>query len=291
MAVNGEAGLPAPDETRHCAAQVRRTGSYRASRKYRAIRTAGLRRKVIEPLVLAKPGHRKPGAPRSTTDSDRRRDRHRLGSAASDSSGSPPGTGSGRSSFRSASAVATLSQPGVLPAGRSIARRIASRGVVACARPGLPTRRASQNLCQPLRFPRPRLSWCITSTAPRGVCTVTTSERLRSALPAGTSWFGLGECHGFQLFRVRLRISPADSDACAVGVRTSASGGQAAALAVDAGVAPISVMSVRAVMTAASMLRDESGDLLRPHRRCARRRRPPGRPARAGARPPRSPRA
>ena len=96
----------------------------------------------------------------------------------------PPGMGSGRSSFRSASAAATLNQPGVLPAGR----RIASRGVVACAQPGLPRRRASQNLCQPPRFRRPRLSWCITSTAPRGVCTVTTSERLRSALPAGTSW-------------------------------------------------------------------------------------------------------
>jgi hypothetical protein len=44
---------------------------------------------------------------------------------------------------------------------------------------------ASQNLCQPLRLPRPRISWCMTSTRPRGVVTLTISERLRGALPAG----------------------------------------------------------------------------------------------------------
>jgi hypothetical protein len=48
------------------------------------------------------------------------------------------------------------------------------------------SRDGTQNVRQPVPLLRPRISWCITSTRPRGVGTVTIGERLRSALP-GTS--------------------------------------------------------------------------------------------------------
>ena len=88
-------------------------------------------------------------------------------------------------SSRSAAAAAPLSQAGSLRGGSSIALLIASGAVGASPHPLLPFLRASQNHVQELLRLRPRISWRSTSTSPRGVATVTVSDRLRTALPAG----------------------------------------------------------------------------------------------------------
>jgi hypothetical protein len=91
-------------------------------------------------------------------------------------------------SSRSASAAASSSQAGSLPGDSRIALLIASRAVDASLHPLVPLLRASQNHVQELPRLRPRISWRATSTSPRGVTTVTASDRLRTALPAGISF-------------------------------------------------------------------------------------------------------
>lgn len=68
--------------------------------------------------------------------------------------------------------------------GSSAALRIASRDVVASHQSVLPARRAIQAQLQALARLSPRISWRPTSTGPRGVETVTITERFRTALPA-----------------------------------------------------------------------------------------------------------
>jgi hypothetical protein len=88
-------------------------------------------------------------------------------------------------SSRSASVAASLSQAGSLRGGSSIALLIASRAVDASLHPLLPPLRASQNQVQELPRLTTRISWRTTSTPPRGVATVTVSDRLRTAPPVG----------------------------------------------------------------------------------------------------------
>jgi hypothetical protein len=91
-------------------------------------------------------------------------------------------------SSRSASAAASFNQAGSLPGASKIALLIASRAVDASLHPLVPLLRASQNHVQELPRLRLRISWRATSTSPRGVTTVTVSDRLRTALPAGISF-------------------------------------------------------------------------------------------------------
>ena len=71
--------------------------------------------------------------------------------------------------------------------GSSIALLVTSRVVDGSLHVLLSVRRASQNQVQELPRLRPR-SWRATSTSPRGVATVTISDRFGTAPPAGMSF-------------------------------------------------------------------------------------------------------
>ena len=86
--------------------------------------------------------------------------------------------------WRSASVAASSNHAASLRGGSSVALRMASRVVEASDQSPLPFRRASQNPLHELPCRMPRTCWRTTSTGPRGVITVTVSERLRTALPA-----------------------------------------------------------------------------------------------------------